>query len=152
MAGKETPAKLEVSDMNIYQLNAIRVQLEQEIELLAKSVEQLAVLMNRFKESEMSVYKQSQLGANNEILVPLTTSMYVNGVVKENKKFLVDIGTGYYVEKDLESALDYFSRKVKYLNGEIDRLTKTIQAKANMREAIIADFQYKTQQNVAATN
>lgn len=149
MANKDTPAKIEVSDMNIYQLNAIRVQLEQEIELLGRSVEQLIVLMNRFKESEMSVFKQSQLSANNEILVPLTTSMYVNGVVKDNKKFLVDIGTGYYVEKDLESALDYFSRKVKYLNGEIDRLTKTIQTKINMRDNIIADFQYKTQQNVA---
>ena len=149
MANKDTPAKIEVSDMNIYQLNAIRVQLEQEIELRGRSVEQLIVLMNRFKESEMSVFKQSQLSANNEILVPLTTSMYVNGVVKDNKKFLVDIGTGYYVEKDLESALDYFSRKVKYLNGEIDRLTKTIQTKINMRDNIIADFQYKTQQNVA---
>ena len=149
MASKDTPAKIEVSDMNIYQLNSIRVQLEQEIELLGRSVEQLIVLMNRFKESEMSVFKQSQLSANNEILVPLTTSMYVNGVVKDNKKFLVDIGTGYYVEKDLDSALDYFRRKVKYLNGEIDRLTKAIQAKINMRDSIIADFQYKTQQNVA---
>lgn len=145
MAKNETP-KFEVSsDMNIYQLSAIRQQLEQEIELLGRSVEQLISLLNRFKESEMCVYKQSQLNANSEILVPLTPSMYVNGIVKDSKKFLVDIGTGYYVEKDLEGALDYFSRKVKFLNTEIDKLTKLIQTKVNMRDTIIQEFQFRTQ-------
>lgn len=136
-------------DLNIYQLDVIRKQLEQEIEIMGRSVEQLIVLLNRFKESEMCVYKQSQLNVNNEILVPLTSSMYVNGLVKDNKKFLVDIGTGYYVEKDLEGALDYFSRKVKYLNGEIEKITKTIQVKVNIRDKIIEEFQYKTQQQIA---
>ena len=149
MANKEA-SQIEISsEMSIYQLNAIRQQLEQEIELLGRSVEQLITLSNRFKESEICVYKQSQLNIENELLVPLTASMYVNGQVKDNKKFLVDIGTGYYVEKDFEGAKDYFSRKIKFLNAEIDKLTKLVQSKVNMRDSVIQEFQYKTQQNVA---
>jgi prefoldin alpha subunit len=33
------------------------------------------------------------------ILVPLTSSLYVPGTLKYAGKVLVDIGTGYYVEK-----------------------------------------------------
>lgn len=149
MANKDS-SKIEVSsEMNIYQLSAIRQQLEQEIEILGRSLDQLITLLNRFKASEMCVFKQSQLSDKTEILVPLTSSMYVNGQVKESKKFLVDIGTGYFVEKDLEGALDYFKRKNKFLTGEIDKLTKVIQAKVNMRDRMIEEFQYRTQQQVA---
>ena len=33
------------------------------------------------------------------ILVPLTSSLYVPGTLADVKKVVVDIGTGYYVEK-----------------------------------------------------
>lgn len=33
-----------------------------------------------------------------EILVPLTGSMYVPGVVKEIDSLIIDVGTGYYAE------------------------------------------------------
>lgn len=34
-----------------------------------------------------------------EILVPLTGSMYVPGIVKQVDSFIIDVGTGYYAEK-----------------------------------------------------
>ena len=51
-----------------------------------------------------------------EVLVPLTGSMYVPGVIKQTEKVLVDVGTGYYVEKDIPAARDYFNKKVFKLN------------------------------------
>lgn len=34
-----------------------------------------------------------------EILVPLTSSLYVKGRLADREKVLVDVGTGFYVEK-----------------------------------------------------
>lgn len=34
-----------------------------------------------------------------EILVPLTTSLYVPGTLADKNKVIVDVGTGFYVEK-----------------------------------------------------
>jgi len=34
-----------------------------------------------------------------QILVPLTQSLYVPGTLADNKHVIVDVGTGYYVEK-----------------------------------------------------
>ena len=60
------------------------------------------------------------------VLVPLTGSMYVPGVIKETEKVLVDVGTGYYVEKDVKAANDYFSRKVSVLR-QMEYITFRIQ-------------------------
>jgi prefoldin alpha subunit len=35
----------------------------------------------------------------NEILVPLTSSLYVKGRLTDREKVLVDVGTGFYIEK-----------------------------------------------------
>lgn len=35
----------------------------------------------------------------NEILVPLTSSLYVKGELADREKVLVDVGTGFFVEK-----------------------------------------------------
>ncbi len=33
------------------------------------------------------------------ILVPLTTSLYVRGTIADTQNVIVDVGTGFYVEK-----------------------------------------------------
>ena len=34
-----------------------------------------------------------------EILVPLTSCMYVPGTVANSEKLLIEVGTGYYIER-----------------------------------------------------
>lgn len=34
-----------------------------------------------------------------DILIPMTTSLYVPGKMAETEKVIVDVGTGYFVEK-----------------------------------------------------
>lgn len=81
-----------------------------------------------------------------EILVPLTSSLYVPGNVVNNNTFLIDIGTGYYVEKDLKSSVDYFKRKVKFLDEQIDKFVKMIQEKDQIRQALTNFLQQKQAQ------
>jgi prefoldin alpha subunit len=42
-------------------------------------------------------------GADTPVLVPLTTALYVHGTVNKCKSVMVDIGTGYYAEKDTDA-------------------------------------------------
>lgn len=45
----------------------------------------------------------ARLGAFDEtdkkILIPLTSSLYIPGRIKDTENVLVDVGTGYFVEK-----------------------------------------------------
>lgn len=37
--------------------------------------------------------------AGKEVLVPMTTSLYVPGTMADTETVIVDVGTGYFVEK-----------------------------------------------------
>jgi prefoldin alpha subunit len=39
------------------------------------------------------------VNAGKQILVPLTASLYVPGTLKDADNVIVDVGTGFYVEK-----------------------------------------------------
>lgn len=49
-------------------------------------------------------------------MVPLTSSLYVPGIMEENEKVLVEVGAGYFIEKSSEKAKEYCDRRIKMLN------------------------------------
>ena len=54
-----------------------------------------------------------------EMMIPLTTSVYVGARLECNERVMVDVGTGYYMEKSIEGADQYYVRKVKYLQEQL---------------------------------
>ena len=64
------------------------------------------------------------------VLVPLTGSLYVPGTLADTEHVLVDIGTGYYVEKDVPSAEKFYAAKVKNLGENLAELEKIIAQKS----------------------
>ena len=63
------------------------------------------------------------------ILVPLTPSLYVPGKLASTDTVLVDIGTGFYVEKTPVAAQDFYKRKVEELGRNLTDLEKIVQGK-----------------------
>ena len=61
------------------------------------------------------------LPSDTPLLIPLTTSLYVPAHPTSTKSdtVLVDVGTGYYVEKKTPDA-------IKFYNGKVDDLTKNL--------------------------
>ena len=59
--------------------------------------------------------------------------MYVPGLLTQPEKVVVDIGTGYYVEKDSSAAQEYFNRKVKFVTENMERVQAIGNEKAKIR-------------------
>ncbi|KAI1289681.1 Prefoldin subunit 5 [Halotydeus destructor] len=135
--------QINIGDMSIPQLASVKQQLDSEVELLTNSVQSLQNARNKFQESFDCIEKQKSVKDGNEVLVPLTGSMYVPGLIVNPDKFVVDIGTGYYVEKDNTSAADFFKRKVTFVQEQMDKYVKIAQEKANLRDNIMEAIQYK---------
>ncbi len=55
--------------------------------------------MCKGKEQSADERERNGKGAEKPILVPLTPSLYVPGKLASTETVLVDIGTGFYVEK-----------------------------------------------------
>ena len=96
----------------------------------------------KFNESANAVDRQKDVPTGSQILVPLTGSMYVPALINDNNNFIVDIGTGYYVEKNTKSANDYFKRKVQFLSEQIEKYVKLAQEKIQARDGQFIFFFY----------
>lgn len=65
------------------------------------------------------------------LLVPLTSSLYVPGKLASTSHVLVDVGTGFYVEKSTDDALTFYNGKIEELAGNIKELENVVNGKAN---------------------
>ena len=63
--------------------------------------------------------------------------MYVPGTIASKDKFLIEIGTGYFVEMTSQLATDFFTRKVKFLDSQVNKYIQIAQEKACIRDVII---------------
>lgn len=80
-----------------------------------------------------------------EILVPLTGSMYVTGKLADTNNVIIDIGTGYYAEKNIEDAKDYFKRKVEYVTEQMEKIQQVGIERTKLREATMDIIEAKIQ-------
>ncbi|KAF4014027.1 hypothetical protein G4228_005491 [Cervus hanglu yarkandensis] len=99
----------------------LKNQLDQEVEFLSTSIAQLKVVQTKYVEAKdcLNVLKKNNEGK--ELLVPLTSSMYVPGKLHDVEHVPIDVGTGYYVEKTAEDAKDFFKRKIDFLTKQMEK-------------------------------
>ncbi|KAF7507146.1 hypothetical protein GJ744_010959 [Endocarpon pusillum] len=86
-----------------------------------------------------------------EILIPLTTSLYVPGKLADRQKVIVDIGTGFYVEKTTKDAIKFYNGKVEDLGKNLAELEKVIGGKSDNVRIVEDVLRQKVMQGESAT-
>ncbi len=62
--------------------------------------------------------------------------MYVPGTIASREKVLVEVGTGFFVEKSVQHAQEFFDRKVKFLTTNTQKVEEQINAKRRNYEMV----------------
>lgn len=63
--------------------------------------------------------------------MPLTSSLYVPGKLADPERVVVDVGTGFYVEKTTDDAQKFYEVKIEELGKNIEDLESIVNGKAN---------------------
>mmetsp|Transcript_7012 Transcript_7012/g.18165 ORF Transcript_7012/g.18165 Transcript_7012/m.18165 type:complete len:96 (+) Transcript_7012:448-735(+) len=63
------------------------------------------------------------------MLVPMTSSLYVPGETAPLDSVLVDVGTGYYIEKSPSEALSFIERKMALIESQAQNVQSAAQFK-----------------------
>ncbi|KAL1916208.1 uncharacterized protein VTP21DRAFT_5825 [Calcarisporiella thermophila] len=142
MSSKE-PQTVDVSELPLPQLQQIKTQLEEELSHLTNSYAQLRSAQAKFVDCGESVKMLSQSDAERPILVPLTSSLYVPGAIADVEKVIVDIGTGYFVEKQTKDAVEFYKNKVEFLRGNLEKLQQVINTKQSNLRVVVGVMQDK---------
>ncbi|KAI8066710.1 prefoldin, alpha subunit [Gongronella butleri] len=139
--------QVNLTDLDLPALQQVKTQLEEELQHLTQSYTKLKGVQGRFKDCADSVDSlQGEQPEDKQILVPLTSSLYVPGKLSNVEKVIVDIGTGYYVEKSIDDASKFYKEKVDYVKSNMGKLEKNITDKQNSLRAIVSVMQDKLQE------
>ena len=145
MANEPQGELLDLTKFSVQQLDSLKTQLSQEIQVLQDSLSRLKMVQQSFVTTETTLESLKKYNDNETILVPLTSSLYVPGRLLTNKRVTIDVGTGYYVNRSTEDSIKHFEKKVIFLTKQLEKLQPILQNKAAVRDEVIDVLQYKMQ-------
>jgi len=128
--------QIDITDFSLDRLSALKKQLEEELDLVTNNLANLKVATTKFDHAGEAVKAMSEKKAGAEILVPLTSSVYVPGEISNADKVLIDIGTGYFVSYSLAQAQDYIKRKKELLSENVVQIYEVMQKKRQSIETV----------------
>ncbi|KAJ9090127.1 subunit of tubulin prefoldin, variant 2 [Entomophthora muscae] len=126
-AAKQEPINL--AELPLSQLHQVKAQLEEEINHFTSSYTKLKQAQTTFTDCKNNLKEINEGNQDKTILIPLTSSLYVPGKLRDVEKVLLDVGTGYYVEKSVKSAQTFYNDKVNLIQGNLKSLQDTVTAK-----------------------
>jgi prefoldin alpha subunit len=130
-------ANINLEELPVHQLKAVGKQLDEEIETYSQSYAHLRSALLKFQVSLQCIQKAT----DEESLIPLTNSLYVTG--KLQNRLMVDIGTGYFVEKDVKEANEFYLRKTEYLKNSLQKLENTVTQRQGQKRVLVSVLENK---------
>jgi len=129
------PPTVDLGSLTVQQLSQVKKQLDDEVQHLTSSYSQLRAAQQKFRDCIASVRAGvANSTADKPLLVPLTSSLYVPGTLASTETVLVDVGTGFFVEKTTEQAKTFYEAKVAELGKNVKDLETIVNNKGqNLR-------------------
>eukprot|EP01023_Acetabularia_acetabulum_P028781 TRINITY_DN2719_c0_g1_i1.p2 TRINITY_DN2719_c0_g1~~TRINITY_DN2719_c0_g1_i1.p2 ORF type:complete len:154 (+),score=20.56 TRINITY_DN2719_c0_g1_i1:3-464(+) len=146
MSQSDSQKQIQLESLDISSLASIKEQLDREVQQLTQSVVSLQKATAGFGNSGKAIEQLQEAQVAQEVLVPLSESLYVQGVVYSNDRVVIDIGTGYFVESSAEKGIDYCRRKVMLLKEKLEQLGGMISEKQSFLQQVNVVMRYKMEQ------
>ncbi len=135
------PEQVSLEGMNYYELVEVKKTVETEMNVLSNSFEQLRGAATKFAAAKEKLAVFAPEASDKEILVPLTTSVFIPGTLKDVNKVMFEVGASYYVEDTIPKGKAFFDRKVEDIKKNMTYLSKIIENKSKQREDVILALQ-----------
>ena len=102
--------------------------------------------VRKFEESSQVLNYLKEYGTNKEVMVPLTSSLYVPGVMEDSNKVLVEVGASYFIEQSNQCAQEYCQRKKQMLEGNAKKVNEILQVKRVQMQKVQGQLQARMAQ------
>ena len=144
---------IKLEQIGLEQLLQLKEQLTQDLNMFLNSYNGLQGLIQKFEYSRAIIKEMiKEENKDSEMLMQITNYLYIPGQIKENKKFLIEIGTGYYAEYEGEKAIAYYERKVEFTKQSSDKAKKEMDEKREFIGKVNVMIQKKALEKQAAQN
>lgn len=128
---KEVP----IESLSLEQLGYVGKQVEQEVNSYSSYYTSLKVALNKFTDNKEYI-RDLQTYQEKDILVPITSSLYIPGKCKDVTRLTVEIGANFFVETNMNKADSFCDRKIATIKKNMDRIDEIIKTKTNQLNLI----------------
>ncbi|XP_031476478.1 prefoldin subunit 5 [Nymphaea colorata] len=140
-----------LQSLTLDQLKMVKEQADVELSLLQDSLTNIRTAASRLESAANALRDLSLHPPGKKLLVPLTASLYVPGTLDDADRVLVDVGTGYFIEKTMAEGKDYCDRKINMLRVNYDELVEVASKKKTMADEAGALLQAKLKQAASSS-
>lgn len=140
---QENESVFDLDKLSLDELNQAKQQEEGRLQALTGRYAQLRAAAARLTASSNAISELSPSSEGKDIMIPLTESVYAPGMIREPNKLLVEIGTGFYVEKKPSETNEFLNRKLNIVDANSENITKAVQATRQNLDSIAMSMQGK---------
>jgi len=97
-------------------------ELIQQFQQLQQNVGALEKHVNDLNELKNNLTSISQVQVNEEVLIPLGSGIFLNGLLKDNKTTLMNAGVNVCVEKDISEAIKTVDSQIIDTNNLLNQM------------------------------
>lgn len=123
---QQQPQTLDLSKLDANQLQSLHGQLSSELNSFTSSMIALQHTASKFAAAGQSVEGLKEYKEGQRMMIPLTESLYCPGELSCPDRVLVEVGTGYYIERDVEGGVGYCRGKVMEIKEQVAELSKVL--------------------------
>ena len=139
--------RINLDQLSIDQLQRFRKQVEEEISQLKSNIATLTNALDRYNMSLNSVQRLSE--GETELMIPLSSSMYVRGKTNTGGKVTIDLGTGLFAKVPNEEGQAILKRKIDYVARNRKAFQDDLKQKILLSENMTAVLQRRIQEQTA---
>jgi prefoldin alpha subunit len=137
--------EVDITKISPQQLQELGQAIEEEVKQLSVHYQSMITAIRKFSDSKGVLNFTDKYASGKEIMVPLTSSLYVPGVLNEENNVLIEAGAGYFIERPIDKALEYLERKQKTLQESSNKVATLIQTKQAQLKRIEAEYVKRVQ-------
>ena len=130
------PQVLDLSKLGVQELQALHQQLSSELNQFTSSMIALQRTAGKFASAGQSVEALKDYKEGQRMMLPMTESLYVPGELSSKDKVLIEIGTGYFVERDTEGGIGYCRGKVMEIKEQVGELSRVLQQRQQVLQRV----------------
>lgn len=125
--------RVDIGALSLPELQELAQQLSAEVNAFASNMVALQQTAARFAAAGQAVEALGAQAPGAPLLLPLTESLYVAAELESVDTVLLEVGTGYFVERDAAGGADFCRRKVLLVRDKVEQLA----GMANQRQAAL---------------
>ena len=135
-----SPRQIDLDSMSLEQLNQLKQSEEGRLSAITNHYATLRASSSRFASAQKALKEATDNASTNhnakDIMIPLTESLYVPAKIQDPSKVMVELGTGFFVEKNIKHAHELLDRKTKLVDVNSENIMEAIAATRRNVESI----------------